>query len=116
VFWSAGARKLESSYGPGGGFTGRLGSRKSSGMVRSSYEEEQVVLQLQAVERMKDMCKVCPCVSRMLVYTHGASFSYENHGWKNNRRYCGPCVQSQHVSFYHSCACPWSEVELLAGT
>ncbi|KAK9836331.1 hypothetical protein WJX81_006307 [Elliptochloris bilobata] len=55
-----GVRKAEPSHAAGsyGSFTGRLGSRKASGMVRSSYEEEQVVLQLQAVERMKDMCKI----------------------------------------------------------
>jgi len=55
----AGARKAEQACALGGfgGFAGRLGMRKSTGMVRSSYEEEQVVLQLQAVELMKAMCK-----------------------------------------------------------
>ncbi len=64
----AGARKAEQACALGGfgGFAGRLGMRKSTGMVRSSYEEEQVVLQLQAVELMKAMCKVpAPAAPRL---------------------------------------------------
>lgn len=89
-----GERKAEPSQAAGGygAFMGRLGSRKGGGMVRSSYEEEQVVLQLQAVERMKNMCKA-------RTQAQGVGLLFPAHA--NDRLYC--CTRlSMHKIFLQS--------------